>query len=69
MQPVIALLFVVLWPFLAVMDPNSFGLVVTIIYNASQKHESTLLHAYVLNENLTADRAFMYSKICLKKIL
>ena len=28
-------------------------------YNASQKHESTLLHKYVLNEFLTADRSFI----------
>ena len=27
-------------------------------YNASQKHESTLLHTYVLNEFLTANRSF-----------
>ena len=27
------------------------------MYNASQKHESTLLHMYVLNEFLTADRS------------
>ena len=27
-----------------------------IFYNAPQKHESTLLHTYVLNEFLTADR-------------
>ena len=27
-----------------------------IIYTASQKHESTLLHTYVLNEYLSADR-------------
>ena len=27
----------------------------TVSYNASQKHESTLLHTYVLNEFLTAD--------------
>ena len=26
-------------------------------YNASQKHESTLLHTYTLNEFLTADRS------------
>ena len=26
-------------------------------YNASQKHESTFLHTYVLNEFLTADRS------------
>ena len=26
-------------------------------YTASQKHESTLLHMYVLNEFLTADRS------------
>ena len=26
-------------------------------YTASQKHESTLLHKYVLNEFLTADRS------------
>ena len=29
-----------------------------ITYNASQKHESTLLHTYVMNEFLTADRSF-----------
>ena len=29
---------------------------VVSIYNAWQKHESTLLHTYVLNEFLTADR-------------
>ena len=28
------------------------------VYNASQKHESILLHTYVLNEFLTADRSF-----------
>ena len=28
-------------------------------YNASQKHESTLLHKYVLNEFLTADHSFI----------
>ena len=27
----------------------------TQIYNDSQKHESTLIHMYVLNEFLTAD--------------
>ena len=27
-------------------------------YNAPQKHESTLLHTYVLNEFLTAVRSF-----------
>ena len=27
-------------------------------YRNSQKHESTLLHTYVLNEFLTADRSF-----------
>ena len=35
----------------------SLPLVFNFIYNASQKHDSTLLHAYVLNEFLTADRS------------
>ena len=29
----------------------------TPIYTASQKHESTLLHTYVMNEYLTDDRS------------
>ena len=29
----------------------------SILYTDSQKHESTLLHTYVVNEFLTADRA------------
>ena len=38
------------------------------IYTASQKHESTLLYTYVLNEFLTADRSCT-KKIFLKKLL
>ena len=38
-------------------------------YNASQKHESTLLHTYVLNEFLTADRPcttkFFWKNTCI----
>ena len=30
----------------------------TMMYRNSQKHESTLIHTYVLNEFLTADRSF-----------
>ena len=33
------------------------------VYNASQKHESTLLHTYVLNEFLTANCSCTYNKI------
>ena len=36
-------------------------------YNASQKHESALLHTYVLNEFLS--RPFIYNKIFLKKAI
>ena len=30
--------------------------IIIFLYTASQKHESTLLHTYVLNEFWTADR-------------
>ena len=45
------------------VDSSLKGLFVPLViivystYNASQKHESTLLHTYVLNEFLTADRS------------
>ena len=34
-----------------------------VIYTASQKHESPLLHTYVPNELLTADRSFTKKNI------
>ena len=37
--------------------PKSENVLDDPIYTASQKHESTLLHTYVLNEFLTADRS------------
>ena len=36
-------------------------------YNALQKHESTLLHTYVLNDFLTADHSFTTNKDILKE--
>ena len=38
------------------------------LYTASQKHECTLLHMYVMNEFLTADHSSI-KKIFLKKTL
>ena len=38
---------------------SSFSVSASAPYNAPQKHESTLLHKYVLNEFLTADRSFI----------
>ena len=39
------------------------------MYNAQQKHESTLLHTYVLNEFLTADHSVeqnIFEKVIIK---
>ena len=38
------------------------------MYIASQKHESTLLHSYVLNEFLTADRSCSTTNFFLEKM-
>ena len=40
-----------------------------ITYNASQKHESTLLHMYVCTERIFDSRSFVYKNVFLKKLL
>ena len=39
------------------------------IYNAQQKHDSILLHTYVLNEFLTADRSCSETNILKQKLI